>query len=69
MPKKNRNMKTKGRKNNLESGFDDMMNVALEYEFLKRQKKHIPSELRERLEKAFNWLNDLSDKEYSRLIG
>lgn len=53
----------------VESGFDDMMNAALEYEFLKRQKKSIPSELRERLEKVFNWLNDLSDEDYSRLIG
>lgn len=61
-------MKTKGRKSNLESGFDDMMNAALEYEFLKKQKKSIPNELRERLEKAFNWLNNLSDEEYSKLI-
>ena len=46
-------MKTKDGKSNLESGFDDMMNVALEYEFLKRQKKPIPDELQERLDKAF----------------
>lgn len=61
-------MKTKGRKSNLESGFDDMMNTALEYEFLKRQKKPIPDELHKRLDKVFNWLNNLSDKEYSKLI-
>ena len=62
-------MKTKGRKINLESGFDDMMNAALEYEFFKRQKKPIPDELRKRLDKVFNWLNNLSYKDYSRLIG
>ena len=61
-------MKTKGGKSNLESGFDNMMNVALEYEFLKRQKKPIPDELQERLDKAFNWLNNLSREEYSKLI-
>lgn len=62
-------MKTKDDKSNLESGFDNMMDAALEYEFLKRQKKLIPNELRERLDNVFNWLNNLSDKEYSRLIG
>ncbi len=62
-------MKIKGEKSNLESGFDDMMSAALEYEFLKRQKKPIPNKLRERLNKAFNWLENLSDKDYSKLIG
>lgn len=62
-------MKTKCRKSNLESGFDDMMDAALEYEFLKRQKKPIPDELRKRLDKVFNWLYNLSDNDYSRLIG
>lgn len=62
-------MKTKGGKSNLESGFDDMMNVALEYEFLKRQKKPIPDELQERLDNVFKWLYNISDKNYSRLIG
>ena len=62
-------MKTKGSKSNLESGFDDMMNVALEYEFLKRQKKPIPNELRKRLKNVFNWLYNLSDKDYLKLIG
>ena len=61
-------MKTKGRKINLESGFNDMMTAALEYEFLKQQKKPIPDELLERLDNVFNWLNNLSDKEYAKLI-
>lgn len=61
-------MKTRGRKRNLESGFDDMITAALEYEFLKRQKKPIPNELQERLDKSFNWLENLSSEEYSKLI-
>lgn len=61
-------MKTKGRKSNLESGFNDMMNTVLEYEFLKKKRKPISNELKARLDKVFNWLDNLSDKEYSKLI-
>ncbi len=61
-------MKTKGRKRNLESGFNDMMNAALEYEFLRKQNKPIPDELQKRLDKVFSWLGNLSSEEYSKLI-
>ncbi len=45
-----------------------MINAALEYEFLRRQKKPIPDELQERLDNVFNWLYNLSDKDYAKLI-
>ena len=49
-------------------GFDNMMSSALEYEILTRQGKAIPRELQDRLDESREWLNGLSDYDYSRLI-
>lgn len=49
-------------------GFHNMMSSAIEYECLKRNGKQIPKELQNRLNESKNWLNGLSDEEYSRLI-
>lgn len=61
-------MKTKNQKSSLEAGFNNMMNTAIEYELLKSQDKPIPDELRKRFDKVAEWMNNLSDFEYSRLI-
>ena len=49
-------------------GFEEMMSSAMEYERLKRAGKRIPKGLEERLERSTEWLNGLSDEDYSRLI-
>ena len=49
-------------------GFDEMMSSAIEYERLKRAGKKIPKRVEERLKRSSEWLNGLSDEEYSRLI-
>ena len=51
-----------------DEGFDNMMSSALEYEWLRRQGKPIPKELQKRLDETRDWLNGLSDRDYSRLI-
>ena len=49
-------------------GFEEMMSSAIEYETLKRAGKKIPKRLEERLRRSTEWLNGLSDEDYSRLI-
>lgn len=49
-------------------GFNEMMSSAIEYEKLKRAGKRIPKRVEERLKRSKEWLNGLSDEEYSRLI-
>ena len=49
-------------------GFDNWMSSAIEYEVLTRQKKPISEELQRRMDEARDWLSNLSDEEYSRLI-
>lgn len=49
-------------------GFDNWMSSAIEHEMLTRQEKPIPTELQRRMDEARDWLNNLSDEEYSRLI-
>ena len=51
-----------------DEGFDKMMSSALEYEWLRRQGKPIPKELQKRLDESRDWLHNLSDRDYSRLI-
>lgn len=49
-------------------GFNKMMSSAIEYERLTRQGKPIPRKLRRRIDEARDWLHNLSDEDYSRLI-
>ena len=49
-------------------GFNNWMSSAIEYEMLTRQGKPIPRKLQRRIDEATDWLNNLSDEEYSRLI-
>lgn len=49
-------------------GFNNMMSSAIEYECLKRNGKQIPKELQDRLNESSNWIDGLTDEEYSRLI-
>jgi len=48
--------------------FNEMMSSAIEYERLKRAGKRIPKRVEERLKRSSEWLNGLSDEDYSRLI-
>ena len=54
--------------NDFDRGFDEMMSLAIEYERLKRAGKKIPKRIEERLKRSTEWLNGLSDEDYSRLI-
>ena len=49
-------------------GFDKWMSSAFECEILTRQGKPIPRKLQRRIDESNDWLNNLSDEEYSRLI-
>ena len=51
-----------------DTGFDNWMSSAIEYEMLTRAGKPIPRELQRRMDEAWDWLSNLSDEEYSRLI-
>ena len=51
-----------------DEGFHNWMSSAIEYEMLTRQGKPIPRKLQRRIDEAGDWLNNLSDEEYSRLI-
>ena len=55
-------------KTDFDEGFDNWMSSAIEYERLTRQGKSISRKLQRRIDESFDWLNNLSDKEYSRLI-
>lgn len=54
--------------NDFDEGFDNWMSSAIEYETLTRQGKPIPRKLKRRIDEASDWLNNLSDEEYSSLI-
>ena len=54
--------------NDFDEGFDNWMSSAIEYERLTRQGKPIPRKLQRRIDEAGEWLNNLSDEEYSSLI-
>ena len=49
-------------------GFDKWMSSATEHEMLTRQGKPIPRKLQRRIDESIDWLNNLSDEDYSRLI-
>lgn len=51
-----------------DAGFNKMMSSAIEYEMLTRQGKPIPRKLQKMLDESSDWLNNLSDDEYSSLI-
>ena len=49
-------------------GFDKWMSSAIEHEMLTRQGKPIPRKLQRRIDESIEWVNNLSDEDYSRLI-
>ena len=51
-----------------EIGFNKMISSAIEYEILTQQGKLIPRKLQKMLDESSDWLNNLSDEEYSSLI-
>lgn len=51
-----------------DAGFNKMMSSAIEYEILTRQGKPIQRKLQKMLDESSDWLNNLSDEDYSRLI-
>ena len=51
-----------------DTGFNNWMSAAIEYERLKRQGKEIPPEVQKKIDSAGDWISNLSDEEYSRLI-
>ena len=55
-------------KADFDEGFDKWMSSAIEYEMLTRQGKPIPRKLQRRIDESSDWLNNLSDEDYSRLI-
>ena len=61
-------MSLKKAKKDFDEGFNNWMSSTIEYEMLTRQGKPIPRKLQRRIDESFNWFNNLSDEEYSRLI-
>ena len=61
-------MPMKKTNDDFDAGFNKMMSSAIEYEMLTRQGKPIPRKLQKMLDESSDWLNNLSDEEYSRLI-
>ena len=53
---------------NFDTGFNKMMSSAIEYERLTRLEKPISRKLQKMLDESRDWLNNLSDEEYSSLI-
>lgn len=51
-----------------DDGFNLMMSSSIEYEMLRRQGKKIPEELNQRMKQWSNWVDNLSQEEYNRLI-
>lgn len=51
-----------------EDGFNNWMSSALQYEHCKRNNIPISDELQERMNSSGNWIENLSDDEYDRLI-
>lgn len=54
--------------NNFDAGFHNMMASAMEVDWYEKHGKPIPQELKKRRDEARDWLNGLSDEEYSSLI-
>lgn len=61
-------MEANKRDNDFNAGFHNLMASAMEADWYEKHKKPIPQELKKRLDEARDWLNGLSDEEYSRLI-
>ena len=61
-------MPMKKTNDDFDAGFNKMMSSAIEYEMLTRQGKPIPRKLQKMLDESSDWLNNLSDEDYSRLI-
>ena len=53
---------------NFDTGFNKMMSSAIKYERLTRLGKPISRKLQKMLDESSDWLNNLSDKDYSSLI-
>jgi len=51
-----------------DDGFHNMMQSALAAEWCKRRGREVPVHVKAGLERARNWLNELSPREYDRLI-
>ena len=51
-----------------EDGFNNWMSSSLHYEHCRRNNISISDELQERMNSASNWIENLSDDEYDRLI-
>ena len=56
------------KRTDFDRGFDKWMSSAIEHEILTRQGKPIPRKLQRRIDESIDWLNNLSDEDYSRLI-
>lgn len=54
--------------NDFDADFHNWMASAMACEWYKKQGKPIPQELKKRRAEAIDWINGLSDEEYSRLI-
>ena len=61
-------MPMKKTNDDFDAGFNKMMSSAIEYERLTRLGQPIPRKLQKMLDESSDWLNNLSDEEYSRLI-
>ena len=55
-------------KADFDEGFHNWVSSAIEYEMLTRAGKPIPRELQRRIDESIEWVNNLCDEEYSRLI-
>ena len=51
-----------------DAGFHNWIQSALAAEWCKRHGKKVPKDVQANLEKAGNWISNLTDSEYSRLI-
>lgn len=54
--------------NDFDAGFHNWMSSAMACEWYEKQGTPISQELKKRRDEAIDWLNGLSDEEYSRLI-
>ena len=51
-----------------DAGFHNMMASAMHADWYEKHGKPVPQELKKRLAAAVDWINGLSNEEYSRLI-
>ena len=57
------------RKNyDFDTEFNNMMSSAIRYEQLKKAKKLIPAKLKANLARFSEWLSNMSDEDYNKLI-